>query len=78
MTASISGNIHGHSNPVGSLRVDERANVRHTEGSEFFTLRRRKPMLNVVDIVIDQYLRHLSSWLRAIETSAASPATCRT
>jgi hypothetical protein len=54
-------NIHGQSDPARSIRVGERTDVDHTEGPEdFLALWRREPMLNIVDIVIGQYVRHLS------------------
>jgi hypothetical protein len=72
-------NIHGQPDPVRSFRVDERTNVRHTKGPEdFLAFWRREPMPNIVDIVIGQYVRHLSSRLRAIAKPVALPAACRT
>jgi hypothetical protein len=35
-------------------------------------------MLNIVDVVISQYVRHLCSRLRAIATPVALPAASRT
>ena len=64
---------------LGSFRVDERTDVRHTETPEdFLALWRREPMLNIVDIVIGQYVRHISSRLRAIAKPVALPVACRT
>lgn len=43
------GDLHGHVDPVGSLRVDEGADVRYTERSEDFLPRRRcGPALDIV------------------------------
>jgi hypothetical protein len=45
---------------------------------DFLALWRREPVLNIVDIVIGQNVRHLSSRLRAIAKPVALPAACRT
>jgi hypothetical protein len=71
--------IHRQSNPVGSFRVGEGAYVRYTERPEdFLALGRREPMLDIIYVVMDKYVRHLSSGLQAIATAAGVADAGRT